>query len=470
MAALPTDPVSRASWLTTTLGAAITTRPLLARAKIAYAIVDLSTGIAVATREADQGMNLASTTKVLTSVAALHGLGGGFRWRTAVYATVPVDAEGVVAGDLYVRGRGDPTLTDADLGQLAADVAAKGIRSVEGALVVDATYFDGVTEPPHFSEQPKETAAFRAPVSAFAVDRSAITVTVVGDPGGGARVTIAPDTEGVRITKRAVTSIATGRTHLRLDLKPKPDHLELELSGEIRVGDGSYDLRKRVEDPTRLAADVFRAALAREGVKLRDRKLVLAKLPLAARIVAVHDSAPLVDVLRLMNKHSDNNIAEQLLKTIGAEAAGPTGAGSWPEALAAEHALLAELGLAGPYKLENGSGLFGSTAVSPSQLVAVLVAAHRDYRIGPDLVASLPVAGFDGTLARRMCGTPAEGRIRAKTGTLNTVITLAGYAGVTTGHVLAFALFVNDIPAGQRPLVRAMLDDMAEAMVAYAAP
>jgi D-alanyl-D-alanine carboxypeptidase/D-alanyl-D-alanine-endopeptidase (penicillin-binding protein 4) len=131
-------------------------------------------------------------------------------------------------------------------------------------------------------------------------------------------------------------------------------------------------------------------------------------------------------------------------------------------------AQLAKIGLPpGAYRSENGSGLFASTEVSAKQLLVLLGAAHRDYRIGPDLVGSLPVGGHDGTLARRWVGRPAMGRVRAKTGTLDRVSSLAGYIGVDGGHLLAFAILANDIPPGQRAAVRAAVDEMVEALAAY---
>jgi D-alanyl-D-alanine carboxypeptidase/D-alanyl-D-alanine-endopeptidase (penicillin-binding protein 4) len=129
---------------------------------------------------------------------------------------------------------------------------------------------------------------------------------------------------------------------------------------------------------------------------------------------------------------------------------------------------MSKIGLpAGSYKQENGSGLYGASEVSAKQLVTLLRAAHEDYRIGPDLVASLPVGGTDGTLARRWHGRDAAGRVRAKTGTLEKVTTLAGYVAVDGDHQLAFAILVNDIPKGERNTSRAMADEMVDAMIAY---
>src|SRR4051812_41523036 len=147
--AVPKEPRARIVWLRERFAAAITLRPALTRARIGYAVVDLQSGLELTSREPDQRMNLASNAKLLTSMAALSALGGGFRWRTTVLSAPPDDT-GKVEGDLYLRGRGDPTLSIAAMKQLAADVAARGVRTVEGKLVVDGAYFDTAYEPPHF--------------------------------------------------------------------------------------------------------------------------------------------------------------------------------------------------------------------------------------------------------------------------------------------------------------------------------
>ena len=463
----PRDAAARQAWLRDRFAAAIATRPAVARAKIGFQVVDLATGKVVASREPNRGLNLASNAKLLTSAAALAGLGNGFRWRTAVFCSPPDDT-GAVSGDLYIRGRGDPVLSVDGLRALAHEVAARGVRRVEGRLVVDAGYFDAATEPPHFAEQPGEPAAFRAPIASFAVARSAYTVVVMPEPGGAAKLTIEPALpDYLKLAKTEVATIALGRTRLRLDATTIDGALELRVTGQIRNAAGTWDLRRRVDDPARFAAEVFKRALSDYGIKLGKPTIGYAPVPVNLKTIAVHDSPTLGDVLRSMNKHSDNNVAESVLKTLGAELKATPGAATWSDAITALRAQLARLGMTGGYRSDNGSGLFASTEVSPKQLVDVLVAAHKDYRIGPDLVASLPIAGSDGTLAKRWQGHPAQGRVRAKTGTLDKVSTLAGYVGVDGNHLLAFAILVNDVPGGQRAVVRAMVDDMVDSLAAY---
>jgi D-alanyl-D-alanine carboxypeptidase/D-alanyl-D-alanine-endopeptidase (penicillin-binding protein 4) len=100
-------------------------------------------------------------------------------------------------------------------------------------------------------------------------------------------------------------------------------------------------------------------------------------------------------------------------------------------------------------------------------MLSILRAAHADFRIFPDLLASLPIGGVDGTLARRWRGRLAQGRVRAKTGTLDRVISLGGYVGVDSSHLVAFSIIENDIPAGERGAARALADEMVDLMVAY---
>jgi D-alanyl-D-alanine carboxypeptidase/D-alanyl-D-alanine-endopeptidase (penicillin-binding protein 4) len=463
----PRDVKARPAWLRDKLAAAIDAHPSLSHEKLGVVVVDLANGEELFARDADTGLNLASNTKLLTTIAALNVLGGGFKWRTAVYADKLDEATGVVAGDLYVRGRGDPELSARDLRELANDVAARGVRDVSGRLVVDTGYFDDHVEPPHFDEQPDERAGFRAPVGSFGIGRSAVTVVVDAVPGAAAAVRVEPDAgDYVRITKREVTTVTTGHTRIKVVSKPKPDHLELEVTGQIRAADGDYELRRRVDDPARYAAEVFRKALAERGVTIRHAGVAIAALPPGAKEVASHDSAELAAEIRDMNKYSDNYIAESVLKTLGAETRRTPGPATWADGTAAVAAYLAKIGVTG-YRADNGSGLFGSTSVSAHQMLSILRAAHADFRIFPDLLASLPIGGVDGTLARRWRGRLAQGRVRAKTGTLDRVISLGGYVGVDSSHLVAFSIIENDIPAGERGAARALADEMVDLMVAY---
>ncbi len=465
----PKDAKARETWVADKLAAALSSRPKLAKVHVAVAVTDLVTGKPVWAHDATVPMNLASNAKLLTSTAALATLGSAFRWRTAVYAAELPDKTGKVKGDLFLRGRGDPLLSVNDLRGLADEITAHGITSIDGRLVIDDTYFDQVVDPPHWNEQKQERAGFRAPIAGLGVARSAVTVVVTADPSDPSRANIRfePDAgDYVRLGKHEVTTVTEGRTKIRIEVKAKADHLEVDVAGTIRATDGSFDPRKRVDDPGRFAAEVFKKLLAERGIKIK--KIERGAIPTTAKLIATHDSGTLAAALREMNKLSDNYIAESVLKTLGAETKKPPGPATWADGTAAVAAYLATIGLpAGSYRADNGSGLFDATRVTAQQLVTILTAAHADFRIGPDLVASLPIGAQDGTLAKRWHGHPASGRVRAKTGTLDKVTTLAGYIGTDGGHLLAFAILFNDLPGGSRPIAREAADEMIDVLAAY---
>jgi D-alanyl-D-alanine carboxypeptidase/D-alanyl-D-alanine-endopeptidase (penicillin-binding protein 4) len=481
----------REAWLAARFDAIVRSRPKLGAARIGVAIVDPVKERILYQSDGEGHYNLASATKIITTSASLALLGPDFRWRTGIYAP-GVDPTGTVTGDLHVRGRGDPTLGTGQLRELVDELVDSGITAVRGALVLDTTYFDDDDEPPHFSEQPKARAAFRAPIGALSLNFNTVAAVVAParDGLGAAKVTLDPPGDYIRLTTAAVQTISSGRTRVSVDVRKRRDHLELVVTGQIRADAGVTRYRVRIDDSSAYFAAAFKAMLAERGVKFGKRTVAFAALPKTAKPLLVHESEPLAVVVRGLGKFSNNFVAETLLKTIGAEvklqaliaAASPPGAqvppptvesptvaASWKDGLDAVRAFLVErAGLAdGSFRYENGSGLFAASDVSPLALTAVLTAAHRDFRWGSDLLASLSIAGRDGTLRRRMAGTSAERRVRAKTGTLNAVTALAGYAGIDGRSPLAFAILVNDIPDGASADARAVVDAMAASITDY---
>jgi len=470
---IPVEPDRRLAWLGARAAAILAARPTqLGAARVGVAIVDATTGKPLFVHDGDGRYSLASVTKVLTTGAALARLGADFRWRTAVYADRFDPATGRIDGDLYVRGRGDPTLTSADLRALAADVRRAGVRDVKGGLVFDGSYFDAVTEPPHFAEQPKERAGFRAPIGAFAIEGNSFAVAVTPDPTGrgAAAVTLEPPAGTyVAIRRAEVVTSLTGRTRIRVDVKVEKDAITVAVAGQIRLDEGVWRTRRRIDDPVRFAGEALRAFLAGQGVRVALAPIRTGAVPRTARVLAVHDSPALGDVLRDMDKSSNNFVAETVLKTLGAESRAAAAPATWDDGLAAVRRwLVEEVGLSdGSFRVGNGSGLFGSTDFTPAQIAQVMLAAYRDFRLGPDFVGALPVGGVDGTLRRRFTAPSARGRVRAKTGTLASTATLAGYVAVDGRRPLAFAILVNDIPDNQRAHARAVQDALIEACIAY---
>lgn len=422
----------------------------LAASRVGIFAQDLDTGVVLYERAAREPYSVASVTKVITMAAALAYLGPDFRFRTALRAEA-VDDRGVVAGDLYLEARGNPMLTAADLDQLARWLRRAGITRVRGDLVVDAGYFDGEDSPPHFDEQPEEQAAFRAPVGAASLERSAFTVLVraARAPGRRAEVWIEPETPYLRPGRFEVVTQRSGRDLLRVDSRVEGDRMIVDVTGQVRAGADVMRVRRRVAAPAAYTGETLRAALKAQGIRIRAPAR-LGTVPPGAQTLAYVDSEPLSVLVRQLGKSSDNFVAETLLKTLAAEhrdAAAGDAPATWQQGLdVVRRFLIEEAGLPpDSFRYGNGSGLFDASAFSPAQIGAVLAAAHRDMRYGPDLMSALAIAGTDGTLRRRLVSSPARGRVRAKTGTLAAVSTLAGYLDAGGSAPVAFAVFVNDI-------------------------
>ena len=471
------DAAARDAWLAARVDAAIAARPELAAAKIGVAVADAASGRELVVRRGDDPFNIASNAKLVTAAAALAKLGPEYRFHTALYAddrkpgakTRP----GVLAGDLVLRGGADPTLTHADLAEMVDAVARTGLKTIEGSLVIDATFFDQVGLPPAFAQK-LEDAAFRAPVSAVALERDAVVLRIrPGEPGAPAVAEADPPSDYVVVVNEA-TTVAEGRTALRVAAKEivegptGPARTELRVRGTIRADAVEQFTKKRIWHPERYTGETLRTLLAARGIKVTKKALGFRAISFTARVIASHDSAPLGLIVRELGKHSDNFVAETLLKTLGAESAGIPG--TWTNGLLAARAWLegsAHLA-AGSYRMDNGSGLYDASRFTPRQVIAVLRAAVRDFRIGPDYLAALALGGADGTLAKRLVGGPAERLVRAKTGTLKDVICLAGYAGGAGQPQVAFAVLANDVPAGQNKKARALGDEIATAIVLWA--
>lgn len=477
VSAMPVDPAERARWLTRELDAAVAGRAGLAGAKLGAIAVDLATGATLWQHQADVPLSLASTTKLFTGAAALHALGPGYLWRTAFYGEEAPGASAAELRDdtidvLYLRGRGDPTLDLSNLRALATDLADRGIRRIRKEIVLDTTFFDDALEPPHFDEQPKERAAFRAPVSALSLARNSVVVIATADADGASppRVRLEPPVDELfRVVADELVTTPDGKTRVRIDVVPKPGKnakLELRLSGQLAAGGPPFYRRIRIDDPVAFVGAALRQALDERGIRAPSR-VTLGAVPNKAKLLVAYDGPPLAEVVRRMNKTSDNFLAEVVFKTLGAATRAAAGPATWADGAAAVQRYVGGLGLAGSVRLDNGSGLFDASAASPAQLAHLLAAAARDFRVAPDFIASLPVGGVDGTLQGRFEGRPAAGLVRAKTGTLAQVSALAGYVGVESQRLVAFAVLVNGLAPQQRREARALQEDLIDVLALY---
>ncbi len=426
-------------------------------ATLGVLVADADTGERWFERGAERALIPASNMKILTALAVGEEFGPTHRFTTPVRVGAAPDAAGVVPW-LSVEGSGDPSLTSEQWWRLAADVARLGVRRVAGDVFLDASAFDEHRWHPSWGTP--SARAYFGPVAALSANYGAFAVVVEpGAAGGKARVRTDPAVPYLAVENRATTG---KRTKLAVERRAGPGVLRVIVSGTIAAGAEPETIWRSVLDPVAYAGAVFRMQLEGLGIAVDGR--FRADRPAGTSPgIELHafEGQDVGQLLRLLGKYSSNFIAEALVKAMGRHAFGTVGA--WDPGMEAVRTRLAALGLdLRGARLVDGSGLSRDNRVSARLLVEALQAARGSFRIGPEVLASFPIAGGDGTLEKRASG--AAGAVRAKTGLLNGVTSLSGYAERADGRVAAFSILVNDFQNGA-PAARAAVDGFVEALV-----
>jgi D-alanyl-D-alanine carboxypeptidase/D-alanyl-D-alanine-endopeptidase (penicillin-binding protein 4) len=449
----PTEPIEAA------LRRIVEARPL-SMSRVSVQVFDSATGESLYSHQPDMLLKPASNMKVVTSATALALLKPEYRFRTSFYAAATPDAAGAVRGDFFIKGGGSPGLVGEEWWLIARRMRALGVTRVEGDLVGDDTFFDDVRRGPDWPSAVVDNP-YNAPVSALSCFYNAVTVTVrPTSQGRPPEVFLDPFASYFRIVNRAVTS---GKGHdLRVGRQWDGQRNIIHVEGRIGVGADPISAYKGVEEPTLYALSAFREAASREGITITgvDRRGVV---PKGARLLHVHESKPLADLVENMNKESNNFMAESMLKTIGAETEGPPG--SLEKGAIAIKKHLASIGVrTDGLVIADGSGLSPRNRISSNVLSRLLLATYHDFQASPEFTSSLPVGGIDGTLDHRMIGSPATRKIRAKTGYINGVSALSGYAWNEGGRLLTFSILINAAGSGLGDVNRSV-DRLCAAMV-----
>ncbi len=431
-------------------------------------VVRLSSGKILYARDPDHLFQPASNMKLFTTAAAIEKLGPDFVFRTTVESETPPDPEGRV-GELYLVGRGDPDLSgrllpyqlknerrepaDAALENLADQVSAQGIHEIGGNLVADDRYF--LFEPfSHDWAEEDLVWGYGAPVTALAFNDNALVLHVRPgtSPGERAQVWTDPVAEYYKLQSHVETVAASAPK--RIFVERAGGSMGLDVWGEVPLGASADDSEGSVAiaDPPQLAGELFRRALERRGITVRGQVEVLHFTRFEAAIrrdegnvlprvaLAEHVSLPLREDIKVINKVSQNLHAEMLLRTLGREI---KNYGSLTVGLQVLQEFSSQAGMEkGETNFADGSGLSRQALTTPHAVVKLLQYMARSPRFEVFL-DSLPVAAVDGTLADRFHHTPAEGRIRAKTGTIEHVNCLSGYMDLPSGERLAFSIMGN---------------------------
>lgn len=441
--------------------------PRLDGALVAAEVRDAATGEVLYARNAGTRLVAASTTKLFSSAAAVGLLGPDHRFTTDVLASGDV-VDGVLQGDLVLRGGGDPTTLAADYEALAAEVAAGGIRSVSGDLLADDSYFDDVPYGLGWAWD-DEPYYYNAATSALTVapdtDYDSGTVIVRAAPGADVGdpvvVGLTPSTDVLDIAVHATTGASDSADTLTIERVHGSD--TVLVTGSVPARGSATTEWVTVADPTEYAMDVFARALEGAGVAVAGERRE-GSTPDGARSVAAHESITVGELLTPFLKLSNNLHAEALVKTVGAERAGT---GSWPAGLAEMRSWLAGQGVdTGGMRLVDGSGLSRMAGIRADDLNDLLLGV-RDEAWFDAWYAALPVAGesdrlVGGTLRSRMLKSAAAGNVHAKTGSLTGVSALSGYVSNRDGRELAFTIITNQNLVSVRPIEDAFAISLAD--------
>lgn len=407
--------------------------------------VSLAHGDVVAERNPDDLLVPASVNKVFTAYAAIKKLRPTATFKTRIYAKGTIH-EGKLTGDLYLKGGGDPSLVSERMWMMVNELIRSGIKNITGNIVADAKYYDEERTP---TSRPKylKDQAYNAPVGALSFNFNTTTIYVRPGEAPGSPPTVYTDPENsyIDVVNQATTgkagsgnSIVVSRTNfVEGDIGDT-----VLLRGSIPLDHKELRFYRNIVNPALYTAHMFKTFWEQRGLKFAGH-VDEGATPDDAKLVLEFDSLPIWQIIWGMNKFSNNFVADQLMKKLGADVWGPPG--TMQKGLTALHDALEDIGIGKKsYQIQDGSGLTRNTHVTARQIVTVLTSAYKDFSISSEFVASLGIAGEDGTLRNRLPNSNLAGLLRAKTGTLDGVTALAGYLPTNDGELLAFAVLLND--------------------------
>jgi serine-type D-Ala-D-Ala carboxypeptidase/endopeptidase (penicillin-binding protein 4) len=403
---------------------------------IGVVVAPLDAGPLALSVNASTPMNPASTMKLVTTYAALNLLGPTFQWHTDVYATSRPRG-GRLDGDLILRGSGDPSLVIERFWMLVHRLRGLGLRQLHGSLVLDKSAFEPEVESGS-SLDGNELRPYNVTPDALLVNFKTVTLEFVPDPAAAqARIIATPSLAGMKLPASVpLTNGACGDWHerLRADFS---DPWAPRFAGRYPLECAEQSWHVSLLDHTQFVGAAFRALWEASGGSwnghVRD-----GRTPPGAIELLTHESPPLAEIVRDINKFSNNVMARQVFLTLGAPDSGQRAS---PErSVQTVTAWLSHVGLAMPeLVLENGCGLSRRERISPDSLARLLQHAYAGPRM-PEFVASLPVAGLDGTMKKR---SAASGSAYVKTGLLDGVRALAGYVLAGSGRRYVLVAIVN---------------------------
>ena len=391
---------------------------------------------------ADVSMNPASTMKLVTTYAALEMLGPTHQWKTEFYTDGTLN-NGILQGNLYLKGGGDPKLNMEKLWLLMRDLRANGVQQVTGDLVLDRNFFDQPQLPVFNDDGNDKNKPFLVKPDSLMVNLKALRFVARND-GGKVLISVEPPIASIKIDNQVKAVNAKQCTgDVRYNPVTQADgSVIVTVSGQLADGCNSQTYLSLLDHATYTAGAV-RAIWKELGgsIQGQDRQ---ASVPKGAKLLARAFSPDLAEIIRDINKYSNNTMAQQLFLSLGAQFRNDA---DGDDAKAAQRVIrqwLAKKGITAPHLvMENGSGLSRAERVSAREMAQMLQAAWKSP-YAAEFISSLPIAGKDGTMRKRLKTTAMNGQAHIKTGTLNTVRAISGFSRDNNGHTWAVVAILND--------------------------
>jgi len=438
-------------------------KPEFIDAGVSVRIITQATGKVVFEKEAEKLLKPASNMKIYTTAVALEALSPNYRIRTSVYSENKPDNDGVIKGNLILYGRGDPTFASSYMDDyqpfdlLVKQLSGAGVKQINGDLIADESYLKGSSLGQGWEWLDLQWH-FGAEISALTAYDNKVEVQIkpgakIGDP---CQITVTPDVGYVSIINKMDTIAAKGQREIGLN-RGLADN-SLLAWGKMPLDDTGFSARLAVYRPAGMFASLFKAALSRSNIKFNGKIIIIdssLRSPLTPsnteKLVelAAIDSPPLSEIIRIVNKFSQNLYAELLLRTIG-KVKGKVEKDSDEAGLEVIKDFLSQIKV-DPTKLllSDGSGLSRRNLINAFVTTELLkyISRSANFAVFQD---SLPLASVDGTLRRRMADSKAAQNVQAKTGTLSNTSSLSGYVKSAGGETFIFSILVDNFTADFR--------------------
>ncbi len=407
--------------------------------QVSAQVADITSGKVLMEKNPDLPLVPASTMKIVTSAAALDYFKPDFCFVTEILAD---GVKGSSIQNLYFRGAGDPYMVTEKLFALVRGLKDRGLKEVRGDIIVDDSFFE--PDPPLDENEKLGTRSYHAPYSAVSLNFNSVRLSIIpaGKPGLPAGVVADPESDYLKLFSSVKTVPGDKSAQVTITKGEMPTGAEqVAIDGTIGANSPIKGRYVNVGQPARYTGEVFKELLIKDGIKFRGKIRVGPTGPEAVSYLEFK-SLPMSLIVYWLNKFSNNFMAEQLCLALGAHIYGPPG--TRENGLEALRKFLLSCGVGEQdFQLSEASGLSRGNRLSASALVKVLLSAAHDFSYNSEFISSLGISGSDGTMKDKLSDAIGKRMVRAKTGTLRGVTSLAGYGKSKDRKNFAFAILVN---------------------------